>query len=176
MGDLRQDLLLEAISFATRKHLGQLRKDHRTPYAAHPMRVMTILLTKFGVTDPEVLAAAVLHDTIEDTATDYDEIVERFGSRVAGFVSLLTKDKRLPEEDREERYFADLAAAPLEVKLCKLGDTYDNLADSKSLTPDGRRKAVTKAEKLLAAFGPTIPDSFRPVLEKVRERMEQCEA
>jgi guanosine-3',5'-bis(diphosphate) 3'-pyrophosphohydrolase len=128
------------------------------------------------VTDWEVLAAAVLHDTIEDTTTDYDEILERFGPRVAGFVALLTKDKRLPEEEREERYFAALAAAPLEVKLCKLGDTYDNLTDSRSLTPEGRRKAVAKAEKLLAAFEPRMPAEFRSILEKVRQRMEQCEA
>ena len=165
-------LLLEAISFAARKHQGQMRKDGRTPYFAHPVRVMTILLTEFGVTDPEVLAAAVLHDTIEDTTTDYDDIAERFGQRVAWFVSLLTKDARLPEEDREPRFLADLAAAPLEVKLCKLADTYDNLIDSKALSPAGRQKAIDKAKKLLAAFAPTMPNESRLAWEKVRERVE----
>ena len=57
--------ILEAVSFAARKHVGHLRKDNATPYIAHPVRVMTILATVFQVEDPEVLAAAVLHDTIE---------------------------------------------------------------------------------------------------------------
>src|SRR5436190_896130 len=91
-------MLLEAISFAARKHQGQLRKDDRTPYFAHPVRVMMIVRDRWGITDPEVLAAAVLHDTIEDTTTDYDDVVKRFGPRVAQLVALLTKDKRLPEE------------------------------------------------------------------------------
>src|SRR5256885_16211304 len=89
-------MLLEAISFAARKPQGQLRKAGRTPYFAHPVRVMMIVRDRWGVTDPEVLAAAVLHDTIEDTTTDYDDVVKRFGPRVAQFVALLTKDKRLP--------------------------------------------------------------------------------
>jgi (p)ppGpp synthase/HD superfamily hydrolase len=168
MTPLRDDLLLEAISFAARKHQGQTRKDGRTPYFAHPVRVLMILITEFGVTDPEVLAAAVLHDTIEDTTTDYDDIAERFGPRVAGFVALLTKDARMPEEERERRFLADLAAAPIEVRLCKLADTYDNLIDSVALTPAARQKALDKAKKLLAAFEPTMPDEWRASWEKVR--------
>ena len=61
------DLLLDAVSFAARAHQGQFRKDGRTPYASHPTRVCLVMRCVFGVEDPEVLAAAVLHDTIEDT-------------------------------------------------------------------------------------------------------------
>src|SRR5256885_16506317 len=91
-------MLLEAISFAARKHQGQLRKDDRTPYFAHPVRVMMIVRDRWGITDPEVLAAAGLHDTIEDTTTDYDDGTKRFGPRVAHPVPLLPKDNRLPRE------------------------------------------------------------------------------
>ena len=56
-----EHLLPEAVSFAARKHQGQLRKDSRTPYFAHPVRVMLIVRERWGITDPEVLAAAVLH-------------------------------------------------------------------------------------------------------------------
>ena len=74
-------IVLRAISFAARAHQGQLRKDRCTPYAAHPLRVMTVLLTVFKVDDPELLATAVLHDCIEDTTTDCDDLERQFGVR-----------------------------------------------------------------------------------------------
>ncbi len=78
MSDQRDtELILNAISFAAHAHDGQLRKDRCTPYVAHPFRVMTVLRIVFQVTDPELLAAAALHDTIEDTKTDRDELAER---------------------------------------------------------------------------------------------------
>lgn len=164
--------LAEAISFAARAHDGHLRKDGETPYVAHPMRVMTILATEFQVTDRDVLAAAVLHDTIEDTHTDHDDLSERFGSRIADYVALLSKDKRLPEEERERIYLERLLEAPLEVKLCKLGDVYDNLADSGSLPDAAREKHVRKAREIVARFSPEIPPPWRHVLSLVTARIE----
>lgn len=171
----RPTLLLEAISFAALKHQGQLRKDGRTPYFAHPVRVMTIVRDRWGVTDPEVLAAAVLHDTIEDTTTDYDDVLTRFGPRVAQLVALLTKDKRLAEAERETGYHAALAAGPLEAKLCKLADTLDNLIDSHALGEPARKRAVTRARHILELFAPTMPHEWRPALEAVRERLAEVE-
>jgi guanosine-3',5'-bis(diphosphate) 3'-pyrophosphohydrolase len=114
--------LLEAISFAARAHQGQLRKDGRTPYASHVFRVCLIVRQIFGVDDASVLTAAVLHDTIEDTTTDYDELKDEFGAEVAGWVADLSKDKRLPDEEREKAYEAQLAKAAWQVKICKLAD------------------------------------------------------
>src|SRR5690349_24720355 len=98
--------VLEAVSFAARAHRGHTRKDGQTPYAAHPFRVCLIVRHVFGINDPEVLTAALLHDTIEDTATDYDDLAERFGPRVAGWVAALSKDTRVPDEEREREYMA----------------------------------------------------------------------
>src|SRR5205823_13691949 len=67
---------------------------------------LTIASLLFGIRDPKVLAAAVLHDTIEDTTTDYDDLAERFGKDVADWVASLTKDMRRPEDEREEEYRA----------------------------------------------------------------------
>src|SRR5436190_19977054 len=94
--------LLEAVSFAGRAHQGQLRKDRRTPYASHPFRVCLVLRHFFGFEEPAILTAALLHDTIEDTTTDYDDVAEHFGPEVAGWVAQLTKDKRLEDGPREE--------------------------------------------------------------------------
>lgn len=162
------DIVRRAISFAAQRHYGQMRKDRITPYVAHPFRVLLLLRDQFDVRDPEVLAAGVLHDTIEDTTTDYDDLLREFGARVAGFVATLTKDKRLEDGERERRYFEDLRAAPVEVKLCKLADSLDNVLDAAALPPDGRDKAVRKARHLLEIVGPGFPKEWSHALEKLR--------
>src|ERR1700681_1625012 len=96
--------LLEAVSFAARAHRGQERKDGRTPYASHPFRVCLVVRDVFGFDDPRMLITALLHDTIEDTTTDYDDLEERYGAEIATWVAYLTKDKRLPDEERERVY------------------------------------------------------------------------
>jgi guanosine-3',5'-bis(diphosphate) 3'-pyrophosphohydrolase len=143
------DILAEALALATEKHEGQLRADRVTPYVEHPKAVMAIVRDQFGVTDPEVLAAALLHDTIEDTTTDYDELAGIFGKRVASWVAVLTKDKRLPEARREKEYFDGLKRGPLPAKVCKIADSLHNLRDSDDRK---RPKAVKKAKKLLSIF------------------------
>jgi len=145
------DPVLKAISFAARRHHGQMRKDGETPYVAHPFRVMTTVLREFGVADPDTLAAAVLHDTLEDTRTDHDDISAEFGPTVADHVALLTKDKRFPEEERERRYFEGLAAAPLAVRLVKIADTVDNLRDARE-GAGNLAKTLKKAERLLSLY------------------------
>ncbi|MGH7193593.1 MAG: HD domain-containing protein [Candidatus Saccharimonadales bacterium] len=167
--------LLEAISFAARAHQGHFRNDEKTPYLAHPLRVMTILAERFGVRDPETLAAAVLHDTIEDTRTDHDDLSERFGPRVADFVAALSKDKRQPEDRRERHYHDALAAAPVEVQLCKLADVYDNLLDSAGMAPPQRRKKIDKALQAVDRFAPGFPDEWRHALDMVRELIAAAE-
>lgn len=84
-----------AIKFAVDAHAGQLRKDGST-YILHPMEVAAIAGTM--TQDPDVLAAAVLHDTVEDTAVTADDILAAFGPRVAEFVAHDTEDKH-PEMD-----------------------------------------------------------------------------
>jgi guanosine-3',5'-bis(diphosphate) 3'-pyrophosphohydrolase len=145
----RGKLLRDADAFAVRKHAHQFRRDRVTPYVEHPRAVMAILRDEFGVTEPVVLAAALLHDTIEDTATDYDEVARAFGRRVARLVASLTKDKRLPEREREARYFDQLARAPRAAKLCKVADALHNLRDSDAAH---RPRSAHKARRLLRTF------------------------
>ena len=173
--DADLDLVSSAISFAQRAHHGQLRKDRVTPYAAHPMRVLMLMMRVFKVEDPEVLAAAALHDTIEDTTTDRDDLIATFGERVAAYVAELSKDTRLPEAERENRYFDGLAGAPLEVKLLKLGDTLDNLHDCRSLPREGREKALGKARRLLDLFEASVPEAWGHALAAVREKIRSLE-
>jgi len=132
---------------AARFHNNQYRKDGRTPYVAHPMRVAMIVRDVFGFGDETVLAAALLHDLIEDTRADYDDILTICGPSVADLVAALTKDMRAPEARREPAYDRQLAAAPWQARLIKLADVYDNICDA--LPGKQREKAVEKAHRAL---------------------------
>lgn len=140
-----------AAAFAARAHVGQLRKDGKTPYVSHPCRVALTVACVFGCTDEATLAAALLHDVIEDCGADYDEVAEAYGTDVADIVVALTKDMRLPESEREPAYDAQLAAGPWQARLIKLADVYDNYSDAAS--EKARVKVRDKAERALALAG-----------------------
>ncbi len=122
-----------AASFAARAHMGQLRKDETTPYIAHPFRVAMVIRHVFDCDDEVAIAAAMLHDTIEDTPVDYDDIAKAFGDAVADAVAAMSKNMVMPETQREADYDARLAAGPWQGRLIKLADVYDNTTD---LAPD----------------------------------------
>ena len=104
-------LLDRAIVFATKAHSGTLRKKDGIPYILHPMEVASIA---GGITtDEEVLTAALLHDTVEDTNVTLDTIKSQFGDRVAALVASETEDKRRdrnPAETWMQRKMESLAA------------------------------------------------------------------
>ena len=144
--------LLEAASFAARAHQGQFRKDRQTPYAAHPFRVCLVLRHVFGHDDIDMQTTALLHDTIEDTTTDHDDLSVQFGDAIADWVAFLTKDSRLHEEMRERDYMDALVGAPWQVQVCKLADIYDNLLDSGSLPPQRLEHTLRRVRQYLDAF------------------------
>ncbi|MDF3056389.1 MAG: rsh [Rariglobus sp.] len=137
--------MLEAVSFGARAHAGNTRSDGETPYHAHPMRV-ALLVAGWGCDDETTLIAALLHDVIENSTTDYDDIAEEFGNGVADCVVQLTRDYRLPHELQEAVYYEALAKADWRVRLVKLADGYDNVMDV------GVEK-VPKAKKTLELLG-----------------------
>lgn len=168
--------LLEAIAFAARAHQGKLRKDRATPYASHVFRVCLVLRHVFGIDDPHALMAAALHDTVEDTDTDFYDLTERFGEDVARWVAALSKDKRLPDEPREQAYATALAQAPWQVKACKLADVYDNVMDSIDSAPPQRAHVLKRAHFYLDALKPQLPEPLRRPWEMVVELVKHVEA
>ncbi len=123
-------LLLKALSFAAHKHRDQRRKDAQaSPYINHPIALADVLVNEGGVTDAEVLAAALLHDTVEDTATTPEELERTFGPRVAGIVAEVTDDKALPKAERKRLQVEHAASISPEAKLVKLADKICNLRD-----------------------------------------------
>jgi len=176
-GKLPSEAFLEAASFAARAHRWQMRKDGATPYVSHPFRVCLIVRHVFGIDDPAALTAAVLHDTVEDTNTDFDDIEKAFGREVAEWVALLSKDKRMREEERERAYCDGLRAAPWQVKICKLGDLYDNITDSAFLTPDKRPRTYQRSRRYLDALAaPDLPPPVQRAFQTVTALLERFQA
>lgn len=127
-------MIRNAIGFAVRKHKGQVRKGNRESYINHPARVASRLLIVNPYVPDEVLAAAWLHDTLEDTDTIYDELLQ-FGSLVADLVQGMTNPSHDTEhrgKPRAERKRIDREHIALQdpyVKMIKLADRIDNLWD-----------------------------------------------
>ena len=123
----------KVVLFATKAHAGQLRKGSEKPYILHPMEAMAIV-TKY-TDDEDVIAAAVLHDTVEDTTVTLERLEKEFGPRVAALVASVTEDKKkdLPAEstwlERKREAILHLETASHETKLLCLADKYSNLRD-----------------------------------------------
>jgi guanosine-3',5'-bis(diphosphate) 3'-pyrophosphohydrolase len=129
-------LLLKALAFAAHKHRDQRRKDpEASPYINHPIALADVLVNEGGVTDVEVLCAALLHDTVEDTATTPEELAAAFGERVARIVAEVTDDKTLPKAERKRLQVAHAGELSREAKLVKLADKICNLRDVAERAP-----------------------------------------
>jgi len=149
--------LLDAQNLAKKRHSGMLKKDGITTHYEHLMGVVT-RLKNLGVTDEDVLSAAWLHDIIEDTNTSFDDIDQRFGSRVSVLVLSLSKDKRLSKGRQEEQYMKQLRESSFEAKLIKLCDISANLKDIKDskLSKTKKAKTIRKISHYLNAIKPDL--------------------
>lgn len=163
-----------AADYSARAHEGQRRKDGRTPYAAHPYRVAMLVRHGFGCEDEPAIVAALLHDVIEDTPADYDEVQQHFGSEVADIVAALSKNMLLPDAQREPEYDRRLAAADWRARLIKLADVLDNLADLEARpdVPDRPAALARHAEKCRRALTLAQPDAHRPETARARALVE----
>jgi guanosine-3',5'-bis(diphosphate) 3'-pyrophosphohydrolase len=129
-------LLLKALAFAAHKHRDQRRKDpEASPYINHPIALADVLVNEGGVTDVEVLCAALLHDTVEDTATTSEELAGAFGERVARIVAEVTDDKTLSKSERKRLQVEHAGRLSQEAKLVKLADKICNLRDVAERAP-----------------------------------------
>lgn len=136
--------IIATIFFAAEKHKKQHRKgEDETPYINHPVKVAHLLITLAGVEDLDVIKAAILHDTIEDTETTKEELIESFGERIAELVAEVSDDKSLPKQERKQLQISDATKKSFEAKLIKLADKICNLEDILYAPPkdwDNKRK------------------------------------
>jgi len=123
-------LLLKALSFAADKHRFQTRKDSAgTPYINHPINVALTLAQTGRETDMNLLVAAILHDTIEDTETTPEEIETNFGRDVLDIVLEVTDDKTLTKDERKQLQVSQASKKSLRARKLKLADKICNVHD-----------------------------------------------
>lgn len=150
--------LLEAIRFSAEKHRNQRRKDsEQSPYINHPIEVTQLLWEVGGVRDINVLLAAVLHDTVEDTDTRLEEIRDRFGEQVLSFVMEVTDDKDLPKAQRKRLQIETAANKSYGAKLIKLADKSCNVRNLVTMPPKDwslkrRQEYLLWTEKVVAGL------------------------
>jgi (p)ppGpp synthase/HD superfamily hydrolase len=129
---VRSDVVREAHRLAAEAHEGQLRKDNGSPYITHPVAVAG-LLDAAGY-DDEVIAAALLHDVVEDTDMAPDEIAERFGKRVARLVEALSDDDTIHDYQARKREHSDqVAGAGGDAIAIYIADKLSNLCDMRRI-------------------------------------------
>lgn len=130
--------ILQAAEFAAERHQKQTRHNvQKTPYIIHPLHVARHLLMTGHVYDADILMAALLHDTVEDTDTSLDELRGHFGYRVQQLVQELSDDKSLPKEERKHLQIQNAAKKSLEAALITLADKLSNLSDMLENPPVG---------------------------------------
>lgn len=128
--------LLEAASFAAKKHTGQTRKgENAEPYINHPLEVANLLANVGNVEDTDVLIAAILHDTVEDCEVKKEEITELFGETAANYVMEVTDDKKLPKAERKQMQIEHAPHLSPGAKQIKLADKISNITDITNSPP-----------------------------------------
>ncbi len=157
-------ILLKAARFAAEKHRDQRRKDSfASPYINHPLQVAETLAVLGGVEDALLLAAALLHDTVEDTGTHPAEIEIEFGAEVLSIVLEVTDDKSLPKAERKRLQVENAPHKSHRAKLLKLADKICNVGDILRSPPadwsmQRRQEYLLWTEQVVAGLRGTHPD------------------
>ena len=178
---MSNQLILKAAHFAAQKHRDQRRKDKDvSPYINHPIFVANIISEISNVEDPVVLAAALLHDIIEDTETTVEELIDNFGKRVCSLVQEVTDDKTLPKLERKQRQIDHAKEISEGAALIKLGDKISNVTDITNTPPtdwDSNRRLeyFDWAEKVIIncpKVNTSLEKYFKYSIQKGREKLQ----
>ena len=173
-------LILTAAHFSAQKHSKQRRKDEdASPYINHPISVALTIAQIGGVDDPKILAAALLHDTIEDTETTPEELEDQFGKRVCKYVLEVTDDKTLPKDERKKRQIEHAKKLSKGAVLVKLGDKISNVTDVTINPPADwdikrRREYLDWAEKVVEncpQVNERMENKFQEVVNNGRKQL-----
>jgi guanosine-3',5'-bis(diphosphate) 3'-pyrophosphohydrolase len=175
--------LLAALQFAAERHRDQRRKgSEASPYINHPIAVARLLAEVGGVSDPVLLQAAILHDTVEDTETTLDELEARFGPEVRRVVEEVTDDKSLPKLERKRLQVEHAPQRSNRAKQLKVADKSSNLLDiahrpPKNWRPERKREYFDWAERVVEGcrgVNPALEARFDEVLSEARDSLGEA--
>jgi guanosine-3',5'-bis(diphosphate) 3'-pyrophosphohydrolase len=169
--DPNMGLVLRAARFAAWKHRDQRRKGRgAVPYINHPLDLAHVLWFEGAVTDPEILAAALLHDTLEDTQTTLQELQGEFGERVAGIVMEVTDEPTINWRARKKLQVSRGRLASLEAKQVKLADKICNLRSMVSSPPNGW---TVERQRAYFDWSKEVVDQLRGANPELEQRFDQ---
>lgn len=163
--------VLDAADFAAEKHEGQSRKDaQKTPYILHPIGVAHYVLDVAGVSTPEILMGALLHDTVEDTNTTFAEIQEVFGPDVEGYVREVTDDKTLSRAEQMRNQIERAHEKSEGAALIKMADKLYNVSDTVLNPPPSWS---TEKKDSYVQFARQVVENLPPVSPELKEAFDQ---
>ncbi|MFT6779541.1 MAG: hypothetical protein ACJAV1_003484 [Paraglaciecola sp.] len=167
--------LIMALELAAKAHVGQRRKSDQSPYLNHLIDVMS-LLVKFGHDDENLLISAVLHDAIEDTTVNYDQLFLMFGEEVANTVKGLSDDKSLGLQERRLGQLRKAKSGTRNHKLIKLSDAFSN-ASSMPLnwTIKRAKESLNHLKKLADVCGEVCPEMHQMLLDKIDSALDSLD-
>jgi guanosine-3',5'-bis(diphosphate) 3'-pyrophosphohydrolase len=177
-------LLLKALHFAALKHTNQRRKNaSKSPYINHPIEVAEHLHRVGGGADETILAAALLHDTIEDTGTTEDELRREFGAEVLALVLECTDDKTLEKAERKRLQIENAPMKSPGAKQIKIADATCNLRSILEDPPEDwsivrKIEYFHWAEKVvegLKGTNPRLDQAFDEILEAGLQKLKEAE-
>jgi len=171
-----KELIAAAKEFATKHHSGQTRKFSGKPYISHPSDVAA-LVEKYGGT-PEMVAAAWLHDVVEDTGVSGGELVEIFGDKVANLVEQVTNPPNLDKSKKSEyiaKKMVNMTPDALTLKLC---DRLNNVSDFDTASPKFVSKYAPATKYILDYLensGLTLTPTQSKIVAAIREKIQPYE-
>jgi guanosine-3',5'-bis(diphosphate) 3'-pyrophosphohydrolase len=175
-------MVLEALDFAAVRHKDQRRKGgDQAPYINHPIRVAHYLTSFAEIEDPEIIAAALLHDTVEDTGATLEELRSTFGDRIAAIVEEVTDDKSLAKETRKQRQIEHAPEVSWAAAQLKIADKLANVSDIAQAPPAGwsierREEYLTWTEQVvdrLPQRSHRLEQAYRDTLAKARAGLRE---
>lgn len=160
-----------AVAFAAEKHRRQRRKDSEaSPYINHPITLARLLIVEGDVDDIDTVCGAVLHDTIEDTDTTYEELCAVFGESIASIVLEVTDDKSIAKEERKAAQVRHAPSLSRGAKLVKLADKIANLLDILQRPPAHWSRERKSA---YLAWAAAVVDGLRGVHPALEARFDE---
>ncbi len=165
------EFILSGLLFAAEKHQMQTRKNaDKTPYIEHPLGVAESILSVGRVYDAKILVAALLHDTIEDTKTSYEEISQRFGETVSNYVKEVSESHTLSEKVRKRLQIIHAFQHSQGASIIKLSDKLYNLNNLLKEPPaDWKRDRIDRYFQWAQAVIENLPNANAHLKEKAHE-------
>lgn len=168
-----RDLIKLAADFATLKHKGQIRKFGKMPYISHPSTVAD-LVTKYSGS-AEMIAAAWLYDTLEDTNTSEEELREKFGDKVANLVVEISSPE-ISDKSQKGKYLADkMNTMSSEALTIKLADRLNNVSDLDKSSSNFQRLYPAETKFILDSleeYGRPLNSQQQIIIAEIRKAIE----